>query len=81
MLGLCECSGQSAGDAGEVTGEDDDVIDDDDDDDNNFPAQVCSQEPTPRRSLPGRYSALVARERLGSECLSETSSVLTTRWG
>ena len=26
MLGLCECSGQSAGDAGEVTGEDDDVI-------------------------------------------------------
>ena len=58
----------------------DDVIDDDDDD-SNYLAQVCSQEPTPRRSLPGRYSALVARERLGSECLSETSSVLTTRWG
>ena len=61
----------------------DDVIDDDDDDDddNKYTAQVCSQEPTPRRSLPGRYSTLVARERLGSECLSETSSVLTTRWG
>ena len=42
---------------------------------NNEPSSL----PTPRRSLPaGRYSALVAREREGSECLSETSSVLTT---
>ena len=40
------------------------------------PTNELSSLPTPRRSLPGRYSALVSRER--EECLSLTSSVLTT---
>ena len=45
----------------------------------NCSSPTHNEPPTPRRSLPvGRYSASVAREREESECLSETSSVLTT---
>ena len=45
----------------------------------NCSSPTHNEPPTPRRSLPvGRYSASVAREREESECLSETSSVITT---